>query len=158
MFQMGEGWVLRQGLGLTKAQEAWMPDLLPFLPRTPGRWGQHAGPGASGYTLRGSCGRHHSVPRLCPGSWRDRRAGPLLPASVQVSLLPLAAPSLLPVGASCSPASTLSPDCRWEGSSHRRKTQQPALRREEGLAQRLGSAWASPSTCSAHWGTGCAAS
>ena len=134
-----------------------MPDLLPYLLRTPGRRGQPAGPRAPGYTWRASCGRHHSVPRLCPGSWRDGRACPLLPATVQVSLLPLAAPSTLPVGAPRSPASTLSPDCRWEGSSHRRRTRQPALRREEGLARRLGSAWASPSTCSAHWETDCAA-
>ena len=33
---MGAGWVLRQDLGLTKAQETQMPDLLQCLLRNPG--------------------------------------------------------------------------------------------------------------------------
>lgn len=71
----------------------------------------------------------------------ERQEGwPATPSKHRGEPLSLDARSTLPLRTPSSPSSALSPDCLWEGSSSRRKTRQPALRRAEGLAWRSSSA------------------
>lgn len=95
------------------------------------------------------------LPRQAPLSakavsrWRERWEGrPATPSKCRGEPLPPGLPHSLSPGAAFSLPSVRSLDYLWEGSSSsRRTTWRPARRKEEGLASRLVSAWASPSTC-----------
>lgn len=94
--------------------------------------------------------------KAVPGQLVRQEGCPAMPSLCPGEPLPLDGSSIIPpVGVPPSPSSALPADCLRGGSRSRTKT--PALQREEGLAWRPGSAWASPSTCSVLWETDCAA-